>query len=76
MHVLPEYQRRGIGQELFDKACEEANSNCFKYLVAETTNIQEAACNFYEKNSFEIESENLATGFNQNFKEIRYKRKL
>lgn len=76
MHVVPRYQRRGIAQELFDRVLDEADSSSFEYLIAETTSFQEAACRFYEKNGFEIDSENLVTEFDQNFKELRYKRKL
>jgi ribosomal protein S18 acetylase RimI-like enzyme len=60
MHVDPDYQRRGYGQQIFTELQQRAQNQEYTELVLLTTSPQIAAQNFYEGNGFEeIERESV-----------------
>ena len=53
MHVAPDYQRQGYGQQILDELQERAREDGHTTLLLETTSLQSAAQHFYEANGFE-----------------------
>jgi GNAT superfamily N-acetyltransferase len=49
IRVHPEYQRRGIGTKLFQRAIKWSRRNGYRQLCVETQNVNVKACRFYLK---------------------------
>jgi ribosomal protein S18 acetylase RimI-like enzyme len=72
MRVLPEYQRRGFGQEILTRLEEEANQMGYTELCLDTTTLQVPAQKFYVKNGYtEVGREQIPQ-----FELILYRKKL
>lgn len=52
MHVAPDHQRRGYGQQMLDSLQRRAHDAGYTKLVLATTALQPAAQRFYEANDF------------------------
>ena len=52
MRVKTTLQRQGFGQKILDYLISYAKKQGFKRIILDTTNLQEAAQNFYMKNGF------------------------
>jgi GNAT superfamily N-acetyltransferase len=56
IRVAPAAQRRGVGSALFDAAATWASSKDCRQLMAETQNINVAACRFYARRGCELQA--------------------
>jgi ribosomal protein S18 acetylase RimI-like enzyme len=52
MRVHPKYQRRGLGQQIYNELETRAKKKGFKKLILDSSVPQTAALNFYAKNGF------------------------
>lgn len=53
MHVAPDHQRQGYGQQILNTLQQRAREEGHTTLLLETTGLQSAAQHFYEANGFE-----------------------
>lgn len=67
MHVHPDHQRRGFGQQILDELQHRARSRGYDELVLNTTDLQTAACRFYEDDGFEVLERDSITAFDRSF---------
>lgn len=63
MHVLPTWQRRGVGTQLLDRISDRAREVGYEEFVFSTTSVQQTAHTFYEERGFErFDREPVSTG--------------
>lgn len=54
MHILPDYQREGLGQRILDTLRLRASGLGYETFMLQTTAFQQAAISFYEGEGFEL----------------------
>jgi GNAT superfamily N-acetyltransferase len=54
IRIQPDYRKRGIGSQLFQRAVSWAQARGCRHLTVETQNINVPACRFYTKQGCEL----------------------
>lgn len=76
MHVDPDHQRQGYGQQIFEELQQRAQDQGYTDLVLITTGPQTAAQNFYEACGFEEIERETVDFFGGSFDGIVYQKSL
>lgn len=76
MHVHPDYQRRGYGQQILDELQRRARARGRRELVLSTSDLQTAACRFYESNGFEEVGRDSIEAFDRSFDVVVYRKSV
>ena len=76
MNVLPEYQRRGYGQRIYDELERRARVQDRSEILLHTTDRQTAAQEFYEASGFAETERHSVDAFGESFESVVYRKSL